>query len=401
MSPSILHTEQLDVGYNGRTVIEHVDIKALRGSMICLLGPNGAGKSTILRTLSGMLTPIRGSVIVENSNIGSLARKTLAQKLAIVLTDKLNPGLMTAYDIVAMGRHPYTGFFGRLKTADRDIVCTALSSVNATYLAERYYNELSDGEKQKILIARALAQEPELIILDEPTSHLDIRHRIEVVNILSRLCKEKNITVILSLHDIDLALKGCETVLMVKDGHIVAHGTPEQIVHEGVVQKLYDISHAYYNDLLGSLEFSSACPSSVFVTGGAGSGIPVYRALRRAGYGMDCGILHQNDVDAHVAKALCNNIVMEQDFEPISDTQYENALALLRKHKIVIDTGFPVGGINQKNADLIREALRLDGSVLSLRKPDEAEMVFGFTAKVIGFFKDTHALLTWIKENIV
>jgi iron complex transport system ATP-binding protein len=400
MSTAILQTEHLAVGYDGHAVIEQVNIDALRGSMICLLGPNGAGKSTILRTLSGMLSPVHGAVYVESSNIGSITRKTLAQKMAVVLTDKMNPGLLTAIEIVAMGRHPYTGFFGRLKNADRDVVNAALDSVNALPLASRYYNELSDGEKQKILIARALAQEPELIILDEPTSHLDIRHRIEVMTILSRLCKDKGITVILSLHDIDLALKGCETVLMVKDGRIVAQGAPEQIVHQGVVQELYDITHAHYDDLLGSLEFSSSCASSVFVTGGAGSGIPVYRALRRAGYGMDCGVLHQSDVDAHVARALCNSLVLERDFEQITDARYENALTLLRKQKVVIDTGFPVGDINLRNVSLIQEAVKLDSTVLSLRRREEAYMIFGKAAEVMGFFYDTHLLLGWIKENV-
>ena len=371
MNDSLLHTQSLKVGYGGHCVVDGVDIDALRGSMICLLGPNGSGKSTILRTLSGMLDPVGGTVYLEDIEVPKIRKSKLARRMAVVLTNRLQPGLMTAFEIAAMGRHPYTGFFGKLRQADIDIVYTALRSVKAEYLADRYYDELSDGEKQKIMIARALAQEPEVIVLDEPTSHLDISHRVDVVEILARQCRERRITVIMALHDIDLALKACQVVLLVKNGRIVAQGPPEQIVSQGVVQDLYEISGAEYNDLLGSLEIGSHGRSDLFITGGAGSGIPVFRALRRAGFGMDCGVLHQSDVDAHVAKALCNRLVTESDFQFISDQKYREAYQLMQSQRVVVDTGFPTGETNKKNSELLVKALESGKQVFTLRSESE------------------------------
>ncbi len=169
---SVIRTKELNVGYGQRTVVANVQIEALKGSMICLLGPNGSGKSTILRTLSAMLAPVSGTVYLHGQNVLQIQKQNLARRMAVVLTQRANPGLLTAFDVVAMGRHPYTGFFGRLKQEDRRIIHEALTSVHAETLTDRYFNQLSDGEKQKVMIARALAQQPELIVLDEPTSHL-------------------------------------------------------------------------------------------------------------------------------------------------------------------------------------------------------------------------------------
>ncbi|MCL2409078.1 MAG: ABC transporter ATP-binding protein [Oscillospiraceae bacterium] len=378
MSQALMRTADLKVGYGKRCVVDEVDIEALRGGMVCLLGPNGSGKSTILRTLSGMLSPVAGAVYIENINIQLLPKSSLARRMAVVLTDKLQPGLLTAFEIAAMGRHPYTGFFGKLKEHDREVVMDALTSVRAQELTHRYYNELSDGEKQKVMIARALAQEPELIVLDEPTSHLDISHRAEVIEVLARLCSEKGITIIMALHDIDLALKGCKTVLMIKNGEIIAQGPPEQIVREGIIQELYDISSARYDDLLCSLELGSySQKSALFIIGGAGTGIPVFRALRRAGFGMDCGVLHQSDVDAHVARALCNHIVTEDDFQAISDENYAAACKLMQGHDVIIDTGFPAGATNARNMDLLLLALEKGKKVYTLRAKDSVYSPYG------------------------
>ena len=227
----IIQAQSLDVGYSKSTVISDVNIEAMRGQVICLLGPNGAGKSTILRTLSGLLAPVKGAVQVEGINIEKMKKKDIAKKLSLVLTDSVTPSLTTVYELISMGRTPYTNFLGRLSDEDRKIIDESLEIVGASFLKERFYNQLSDGEKQKVMIARALVQEPELIILDEPTSHLDIKHKIEVIKVLQKLSNERGITCILSLHDIDLALKGFQKVLLVNDGKVVAQGVPEEIIH--------------------------------------------------------------------------------------------------------------------------------------------------------------------------
>ncbi|MDO9574369.1 MAG: ABC transporter ATP-binding protein, partial [Candidatus Contubernalis sp.] len=171
-------------------------------------------------------------------------------------------------------------------------------------IAEQFFNELSDGQKQKIMLARALAQEPELIILDEPTTHLDVRHRIEVMGILNKLSREKGITVILSLHEVDLALKSCEIAILIKDNKILACGPPEEIIKENTVTELFDINCAHFNNILGSVELCSYNNGSapICVIGGGGSATRLYRLLSRRGYGVCTGVIHENDVDYHVAR---------------------------------------------------------------------------------------------------
>lgn len=269
---SIIKSEGLAVGYQKKAVISDISIEAIKGQVICLLGPNGAGKSTILRTLSGLLAPVKGAVFVEGTDIKKMKQKEIAKKLSLVLTDQVAPSMLTVYEMIAMGRTPYTNFFGHLSDEDRRVIAQSLEIVGAGPLKDRFYSQLSDGEKQKVMIARAIVQEPELIILDEPTSHLDIKHKVEVVRVLQKLSNEKGISCILSLHDIDLALKGCQTVFLVRKGQILAQGAPEEIIHDGMIKELYGIEGAEYNELYGSVELKGPAGNDIFVTGGNASG---------------------------------------------------------------------------------------------------------------------------------
>ncbi|MBG7617717.1 MAG: ABC transporter ATP-binding protein, partial [Chloroflexi bacterium] len=268
----ILNTDKLTVGYGKKKVVTDISIKALEGQFICLMGPNGSGKSTILKSLVKMLAPMEGTVYIEGREISKYSSKALAKTVAVVLTDRITPGLLTVFDIVTLGRHPYTDFTGKATEEDVEKVLEALCMVNAEDLIERYFSELSDGEKQKVMLARALAQEPKLIVLDEPTSHLDARHRIEVMLILRYLSQEKGVTIIASLHDIDLALKACDIAIMVKDNKILAHGPPEDILNDDKIAELYDMDKASFSGSLGGIEFHGSKRGSVFVVGGGGSG---------------------------------------------------------------------------------------------------------------------------------
>lgn len=380
---NLITTENLDVGYGKRTVISNVQIDAFRGQVICLLGPNGAGKSTILRTLSGLLAPVKGAVRIDGEDISKIKKKEIAQKLSLVLTDAVTPALTTVEALVSMGRTPYTNFLGRLSEHDHEIIRKSLETVGATHLKDRLYSELSDGEKQKVMIARALVQEPELIILDEPTSHLDIKHKVEVVRVLQHLSNDEGITCILSLHDIDLAIKGCQTVLLVSGGQIVAQGPPEEVVHSGMIQKLYDIDGAEYNELLGLVELRGGRENNVFIVGGNGSAINLYRAFARKGYGITSGVLHQNDEDYAIAKIICKDVVSERPFEPISEETFSAAKAMMAEASWVVDSGFPVGSGNKANIELLKQAVKSGKSVFSLRPAEACLTLYGEFAKEI------------------
>ena len=379
----VINTNHLYVGYEKKTVIRDVQMNALKGQTICLIGPNGAGKSTVLRTLAGLLAPVKGTVYIGKEDVQKVKADQLARQMAVVLTDRLNVNLTTAYEIVAMGRTPYTGFFGRLDEEDHRIVRESMKTVSAEDLTDRNYISLSDGEKQKVLIARALAQQPSLIILDEPTSHLDIKHKIEVVQILNRLSNENGLTVILALHDVDIAVKSCQFLMMVKDGSIVAQGRPEEIIEEGTIGELYDIEGASFNSILCSLEMKNDRIPEVFIAAGCGTGVPVYRFLSRAGMGIVTGILHENDVDTSIARSMDLSLIVEKSFDPISQFCIDTASEWLSGIQVAIDSGFPLGQCNSVNIDLLRDAALSGKTVFSFRDANEILSIYGRNVPVI------------------
>ncbi|PKM48045.1 MAG: cobalamin/Fe3+-siderophore ABC transporter ATP-binding protein [Firmicutes bacterium HGW-Firmicutes-8] len=372
----MLETRDLTVGHEKKPIVEGINLEITQGHLIALLGPNGAGKSTILKSLSGLLAPVKGAIYIHGSDLSRIKRKTLSKVLAVVLTERLNAGFLTSYDVTATGRYPHTGFLGKLGAEDKTKVLDCLRVVNAEKLAWRYFNELSDGEKQKVLLARALAQEPELIILDEPTTHLDVRHKLEVMAILKRLSREKGITVIFSLHEIDLALKSCDTAILVKDGRIVSCGSPEK-VGNNEVSALYDIDCAGYNAFMGTIEISNSGEPSVFIVGGAGKATGIYRMLTRNNVGFCTGILHENDVDCHIAETIGVITVKEKPFQNIGLKAYREAQNLIRETSLVVDTGFPIAESNSFNRKLVLEALQDGQRVCTMRDKKENRQLYG------------------------
>jgi iron complex transport system ATP-binding protein len=373
----VLEARGLDAGYDGKTVVKSIDIEALRGHTLCLLGPNGSGKSTILRTLSGLLDPVHGAVYVCGGRIERMKPVDKAKSLAVVLTESLSIPMTSVFEITAMGRTPHTGFFGRLSEEDIRIVNEALKTAGAASLAGREYYSLSDGEKQKVMIARALAQEPRLIILDEPTSHLDIKHKVEVMRILNGLSRDRELTVILAMHDIDIALKACRYVLLVKDGEVSAAGKPEELMDETALNRLYDIEDAFYDSLLGSTELCNALPPSVFIVAGAGTGTPLYRLVSRVGLGIATGILHRNDIDCRIAQDMRLTVVAEDSFKRIGEDRSRDAWNLMRSTDLVVDAAFPVGDFNCENVELLRRAASSGLRCVSLRPDEDLLALYG------------------------
>ena len=372
----MLKTNNLSVGYNNKVVISNINVEVKNGEILCLLGSNGAGKTTLLRSLSKLISPIKGEIYLNGVNINCISRKALSKKMALVLTNRLLGDLMTVQDIVNIGRYPYTGFFGSLSKKDLIMVDEALESVDALHLKKRYFDELSDGEKQKVLVARALVQEPEIIILDEPTTHLDIKHRLELINMLKKLSKEKSISVILSLHEIDIALKSCDKVALIKNNKVIAYGQPEDVVDEDIINSLYELDDKNFNSLLGSVEISNKSKNEVFIIGGGGKATPIYRAFTKKGIGLYSGIIHENDIDYEIGRTMGIKMFTENPFEPISDESFDLAIRNLNDSKIIIDTGFSVGETNKRNIDIIKEALKLDKKVYSFRNRDESKKYY-------------------------
>ena len=350
-------TKDLSVGYNGQILIRDINIDIEKGKILTLIGPNGAGKSTILKSITRHLSKISGQVFIGKQEIYAWSAKELARQVAVVLTDRIRPELMTCEEVVAMGRYPYTNAMGKMTPRDKEVVVEAMNRVHASDLADRDFTTLSDGQRQRIMLARAIAQEPEIIILDEPTAYLDIRHKIELLDILREMAHEKGITVIMSLHEIDLATKISDYLLCVKGDTIAAFGPPEDILAGDAIDQLYGIEHGSYNLLFGSVELTKPVGDpKFFVVGGGGHGAAVYRALQKCQMPFATGILFDNDVDYQIASELSDHVISAPAFEPMAEQQYDNAARLLLECDAVIDAGTPVGTLNLMNRRLLELA---------------------------------------------
>ncbi|WP_303863935.1 ABC transporter ATP-binding protein [Alkalibaculum bacchi] len=364
---NIIEAKNLAVGYGKKKVISHINITVKKGQMICLLGPNGTGKSTILRTLSGHLQPLEGEIRLYGKEIHKIKKKELAKVLSVVLTEKIDPELITVTQMVTLGRQPHTNFWGELSKKDKKIVTDCLELVHATHLKDRYYSTLSDGEKQKVMIARALAQEPKVIVLDEPTSHLDVKHKVEVLSILRKMSRDKGIITIISLHDVDLALKTCDVIVMLKDGKVVDWGLPDRIIKPNTIGNLYDIEAAGYNHKLGCMELLSCEGGRVFVLAGGGTGIPIYRTLSKNSIGFSTGILYENDIDTYISSTMKAKTITIKNSKEIAKA-IQKAKEAIDSCEILIDGGYESEEVESCKSNLINYAIAKNKRIISLSK---------------------------------
>ena len=350
-------THDLSVGYGGRPLIEKINLSIEKGRILTLIGPNGSGKSTILKTITKHLEKIAGVVTIENDNISKWSNKELAKRLSVMLTERIDPELMTCEQVVAMGRYPYTNHFGSLTPGDRQVVEESLHMVRAEELAERPFTDISDGQRQRIMLARAICQQPEIIMLDEPTSYLDIRHKIELLDILRKMAREKNVAVVMSLHEIDLAAKISDQIICVKGDRIRLFGTPEQVFTGERVKELYELESGSFNTLFGSVELMAPeGEPEIFVLAGAGQGIPIYRLLQKSKRAFSTGVLFENDVDLQVASALAAHVTVAPAFGTFGERELNEAKRWIDRARCVVDAGTPVGEQNRRSRELIQYA---------------------------------------------
>ncbi len=349
-----LSTEQMSVGYGGVPVLEHVEIGVRPGEILTLIGPNGSGKSTILKSMIGQLRLLAGTVVIDGRPLSGMREQELSQKLSIVMTERLRAELMTCWDVAATGRYPYTGRLGLLSAEDRRKVDEAIRMVHAEDYAESAFSQISDGQRQRLLLARAICQEPEVVVLDEPTSFLDIRHKLEVLEILKTMAREKRMAVIMSLHELDLAQKISDRVVCIAHRRVDRVGTPEEIFRDDYIMKLYGIEKGSYNALFGCVEMAPAAGEpSVFVIAGGGSGIGLYRQLQQKNIAFAAGILQENDLDYPVARALAARLISVPPYALPDISVLEEAKKIMKQCGAVICRTKVFGEGNRANQELL------------------------------------------------
>lgn len=299
-----LRSRDLAVGYRvgrgegrfraDRVVARGLDLALHAGELVCLLGPNGAGKSTLLRTLAGLQPPLGGGVEIDGRRYDEWRPRQLARRLAVVLTDRALPGMMTGEDLVRLGRHPHTPWTGSLSDADRAAIRQALESVDAVHLAPRPLAEMSDGERQKVTVARALAQEAETLVLDEVTAFLDLPRRVEILRLLRRLAHDEGKAIVLATHDLDLALRSADRLWLLSagsadaaDGAELHDGLPESLVLDGTFERVFAAEGVDFDRASGSFRLHRRHRGTVRVDGGGLAATWTRRALDRLGFELD------------------------------------------------------------------------------------------------------------------
>ena len=360
MGDDYFQMKNLSVGYHGKALIHDICTDIQKGEIVTLIGPNGSGKSTILKSITRQLRMIGGAVYLDARNLREMSYKEMSTQMAVVLTERMKPELMTCRDVVAMGRYPYTGRLGILSKADEEKVDEAMEAVHARELGECSFQNISDGQRQRILLARAICQEPEVMILDEPTSFLDIRHKLELLAILRKMAKEKKITVIMSLHEIDLAQKISDKIMCVKGDTISHYGRPEDIFQEEIIRKLYEIDNGFFDPCFGSIELPKPeGEPEVFVLSSCGTGIPIYRKLQKENVPFAAGILYKNDIDYRLARLLASQVIAEEPFCDISDEAFQKAVCMMEQCETVLNAGVTIGGCNRRMEELIKMAEKM------------------------------------------
>jgi len=350
-------TKQMSVGYQGKPLIRDIEIGLDKGEILSLIGPNGAGKSTILKSIARQLKLIDGVVYLDQMELGRMSGEALSRKMAVVFTEKLKTELMTCEDVVATGRYPYTGRFGILSREDDAIVREAMELVHVTEIRNQDFTRISDGQRQRVMLARAICQEPEIIILDEPTSFLDVKYKLEFLSLLQKLRNKKDLTVIMSIHELELAERVSDRILCVNGAYVERFGRTEEIFQPGYIRSLFGITTGSFDEENSSMELEPASGEpEVFVIAGGGTGRGVYRRLQRSGTAFISGILFENDLDYPVAKALAAEVIKADSFEPIRDALLREAKEKMDRCKRVICCKSVFGSLEKANEELLAYA---------------------------------------------
>ncbi len=344
----------LDIGYGSRCVASGINLEVHEGEFLALVGANGCGKSTLLKTLCGELLPLAGTIEVGGRALDAWPRAELARYLAVMLTARPSTELLTCKDIIETGRIPFTGRLGILSKEDHERVDEAMRIAHVSELADCDFMHISDGQRQRVLLARAIAQRPRLLVLDEPTAYLDMKYQLDLLRILRDLASREGVAIVASLHEVELAMKAADSVMCIKDGEVFACGAPDQVLTTQNVSALYGLDAGSFNSLFGNVELGRpAGEARTFVIAGAGSGAATFRRLAREGTPFYAGVLHQGDIDALLGADLASEVVLEAPFAAISEKSLAQAKDLLRRCDRLIVCCDDFCGLNAPNRELL------------------------------------------------
>ena len=265
-------------------LLEQLDVSIHSGQLVCLLGPNGSGKTTLLRTLAGLIPAVEGEILIGGCSLRSSHVKQTSRLLSVVLTQRIEVRNLTVHQLVSMGRYPYNNWLGQQSSKDHELIQYAISQVRLEGFEHRFIHELSDGEQQRVMIAKALCQDTPLIILDEPTAHLDLPNRVSIMNLLRTLARETGKGILFSSHELDLAIQAADTLWLIRRGEALISGLPEDLVLSGAFEETFNAVGVDFDKTTGSFKMHREPGIPIFCEGNATEGFWTHRALEREGY---------------------------------------------------------------------------------------------------------------------
>jgi len=357
--------EGVTAGYTAAPVVRGVDLDVRPGEVVGLVGPNGSGKTTLVRAASRALRPVDGRIRVRGTDLYAMTAREAARLVAVVPQDLAPAFSFTALEVVLMGRSPYLSRWGGGGPEDWSRARAAMAATRVQHLADRPVDELSGGERRRVILAQALAQDAPVLLLDEPTTHLDLRHVLDLLGIVRGLAVGEGAAVLAILHDLNLAAATCDRVVVLHLGRVVAEGAPEVVVTPSLLREVYGVeADVAPDEVTGRPSVRMAAPRPIIpplgrrahVVGGAGRGAPVMRRLAEAGFEVSAGVLHASDTDAAVAERMNLVRVSVPPFSHVDAEAEEACRALMREADLLVVCDAPFGPGNVANLRLALEA---------------------------------------------
>ncbi len=369
-----LEARDLCAGYGERDVLFGLSLRIVSGDFIGIIGPNGSGKSSFLKALSRALKPRKGTVLLCEDDLYDMSQRRAAQQLAVVPQETSIGFGFTSLEVVLMGRSPHLGRLQGAGPRDLELARRAMELSNTWHLADRPVTELSGGERQRVIIAQALAQTPRLLLLDEPTQHLDVRHQLALLRTLREMCAD-GLAVILVMHDMNLAAQYCDELIMIRKGREFARGTPAEVLTSANLQEVFGVSAIVTEHpatgrpsvmMLPSLGTGDDESLRVHLICGGASGAQLMRELLDRGFRVTAGVLNVGDGDETVGRALNLELIAEAPFCHVSEQAHRDNLELARRADVVVVSVLPLGRGNLRNLEAARTALEEGKRVMLL-----------------------------------
>ena len=363
-----LEIRDVSFSYESTPILKDVTFSVGQGEFLGVMGPNGSGKTTLLRCMCKVLEPRVGTILIDGRDLRKFARSEVAKTVGVVPQSPMVDAAFTVFEIVLMGCTSHIGRFGAESVKDLEAAEEAMKMTDTLHLADRTFDELSGGERQRVIIARALAQEPRVLLLDEPTVHLDIKYQLELLELIERLNKQTGIVIVAVFHDLNLASQHCDSIILLHNGRIEAIGPPEQVLTPESIRRIYGVDvvikrHPITNALhvapyLPPKRDSFNSRATVHLVCGGGSGSVLMKFLLESGMTVTMGVLNVLDTDYETARSLGLSVVGEIPFSMISEESFAANVALIEQSDILVLTDFPVGPGNLRNLQAVEEALK-------------------------------------------